>query len=97
MNIKVLVGGILFFAVGVMNLLGLRIARLGKYRDTQEALDHQKEIAPLLLSMGIGMVLWAVLDPDSQVSYAVNMLTVVLLVITLMKEFRYWTEMGQKR
>ena len=97
MNIKVLVGGILFFAVGVMNLLGLRIARLGKYRDTQEALDHQKEIAPLLLSMGIGMVLWAVLDPDSQVSYAVNMLTVVLWVITLMKEFRYWTEMGRKR
>jgi len=97
MNIKVLIGGILFFAVGVCHKLGLRATRLGKYKDTTEAILHQRETAPMYLGMGIGLILWAVLDPDSQVSYAVNMVTVFLLVVTLLKEFRYWTEMGTKR
>lgn len=97
MNLRVLIGGILFFAVGICHKLGLRQTRLGKYRDSQAAVDHQRETWPLYLSTGIGMILWSVLDPDSQVSYAVNMLTVALLVVTLLKEFRYWTEMGAKR
>lgn len=97
MNLKVLIGGMLFFAVGICHKLGVRFVRLGKQKDSTEAVLHQREMWPFYLSMGIGMILWSVLDPDSQVSYAVNLLTVVLLVITLMKEFRYWTEMGQKR
>lgn len=97
MNLKVLIGGILFFAVGVCHRLGLRATRLGKYRDSDAALSHQRETAPFYLGMGIGLILWSVLDPASQVSYAVNMITVVLLVVTLLKEFRYWTEMGTKR
>ena len=97
MNLRVLIGGILFLAIGILNLLKLRVVRLGKFRDSREALAHQKEIGPLLLALGVGMVLWAVLDPESQFSLTVSLLTVVLWVVTLVKEFRYWAEMGRKR
>ncbi len=96
MNIRVLVGGILFLTVGICHKLSLRLTRLGKYRDSAEAVLHQREIWPFYFSTGIGMILWAFLNPDSQASYAVNMLTVAMLVFTLLKEFRYWTEMGTK-
>lgn len=96
MNIKVLAGGILFFTVGICHKLGLRATRLGKYRDSTDAILHQQETAPFYLAMGIGLILWSIIDPDSQVSYAVNMVTVFLFAVTMMKEFRYWTNISGK-